>query len=137
MMKIISSQVRLTRARAKLTQVDVAERVGMAVRVYGRLERGKILPRVETLRKLSMALGASADELLMLEPVAVTPRAPSPPTPGDNPEIRRLLRRVIKLDRRSLSLLTVFAEAISDEPILPEPGSELQSGIRPQSGAGA
>ena len=41
---------RAARQRLNLTQEDVAERIGIATEVYGRLERGNMLPSVPTFR---------------------------------------------------------------------------------------
>ena len=48
---ILGAVARTARMRAGLTQEDVAERIGMASEVYGRMERGQMLPRVEKLLK--------------------------------------------------------------------------------------
>lgn len=44
--------VRAARMRVGLTQVELAESIGTAPEVYGRLERGKMLPSVPTLFRL-------------------------------------------------------------------------------------
>ena len=51
----LGKTARAARLLAKLTQADVAERVGIATEVYGRLERGAMLPSAPTLRKLCSA----------------------------------------------------------------------------------
>lgn len=110
----IGSAARAARQRARLTQADVAERVGIASEVYGRLERGLMLPSVVTLRNLCAALAASADELLGLrEPDGSWVAAEPPPSYGDSPELRRLIRRAQGLDRRKLRLLTLLAAALA------------------------
>ncbi|HLL82141.1 MAG TPA: helix-turn-helix transcriptional regulator [Longimicrobium sp.] len=109
----IGSAARAARQRARLTQADVAERLGIASEVYGRLERGLMLPSVVTLRKLCVALAVPADELLGLREPDGSFVAEPPPSYGDSPELRRLLRRVQQLDRRKLRLLTLLAAALS------------------------
>ena len=102
---------RAARQRLNLTQEDVAERIGIATEVYGRLERGNMLPSVPTFRKLCAVLGLSADEALGLSsgsPVEWTP--PPPPPEGSEPaELRRLLRRARQLDRNSIRVLSLVA----------------------------
>jgi transcriptional regulator with XRE-family HTH domain len=56
----IGATAREARKRAKLTQEDVAERLGVAPEVYGRMERGVIMPSVSRLKKLCEVLGVSA-----------------------------------------------------------------------------
>ena len=53
-----------------LSQAEVAARIGKAQPYYGRLERGKALPSLETLSDLMRALGVSADALLDTENLA-------------------------------------------------------------------
>ncbi|WP_095977107.1 helix-turn-helix transcriptional regulator [Melittangium boletus] len=102
---------RAARQRLNLTQEDVAERVGIATEVYGRLERGNMLPSVPTFRKLCAVLSLSADEALGLASeasVSWTP-PPSPPEASEPAELRRLLRRARSLDRNSLRVLSLVA----------------------------
>jgi transcriptional regulator with XRE-family HTH domain len=111
--KALGKAAREARIRAKLTQADVAERVELASEVYGRLERGIMLPSVPTLRRLSLALGVSADELLSLqaESGAVVPE---PLPPEDPPEIRRLLRRARAMNPRRQRLLASLARELAE-----------------------
>ncbi|NOK15145.1 helix-turn-helix domain-containing protein, partial [Corallococcus exercitus] len=62
----VGAAARAARLRAGLTQADVADRVGIASEVYGRLERGKMMPSVPTLFRLCLALQLSADASLGL-----------------------------------------------------------------------
>lgn len=114
---IIGTAVRAARQRLELTQADVAERVGIATEVYGRLERGHMLPSVRTLRKLCLVLNCSSDVLLgMSATPAVEGGAPQlaedPPEYRDRPEVRRLMRTVRKLDNPRLRLLGQVAHAL-------------------------
>lgn len=109
----IGAACRAARQKLQLTQEDVAERVGLATEVYGRLERGNMTPSVPTLRKLCLCLNLSADVALALDDTAELP--PRPITEEeDSPDVRRLLRRVRELppDRVKilLRLVNVFAE---------------------------
>ncbi|HYO56219.1 helix-turn-helix transcriptional regulator [Archangium sp.] len=103
---------RAARQRLNLTQEDVAERIGIATEVYGRLERGNMLPSVPTFRKLCSALALSADEALGLSDAEKSiPWTPPPPPPeaSEPAELRRLLRRARQLDRNSLRVLSLVA----------------------------
>lgn len=62
----IGSAVREARWRAALTQTQVAESVGLHPLAYSRLERGRLLPSVNTLIQLTEVLNTSADVLLGL-----------------------------------------------------------------------
>ncbi|MHB8877531.1 MAG: helix-turn-helix transcriptional regulator [Myxococcaceae bacterium] len=111
----LGAAARAARVRAALTQADVAERIGISTEVYGRLERGTVLPSVGTLRKLCRTLGVSADPLLGLDgglapvPLASEPAAPYP----DPPDLRRLMRRLRKLDRKQLRLISLLAAQLA------------------------
>lgn len=110
----IGTAARAARVRADLTQEDVAERVGLATEVYGRLERGGMLPSVPTLRKLCEALRIPSDVLLGLVPAQEnfwTKDTPSKPT-EEPAEIRRLVRTVKKLEPAEFRLLSLMATGL-------------------------
>ena len=97
----VGTAARAARVRLGLTQADVAERVGIAMEVYSRMERGKVLPSVTTLRRLCQVLRIGADTLLGLEVEALD--APmeegAAAAPGeDPPRLRRLVRALRALD---------------------------------------
>lgn len=99
--------------RLELTQADVAERIDVATEVYGRLERGGMLPSVQTLLKLCHELNVSSDELLGLSLHGPSPRtAEAPSAPSERPEIRRLLRSLRQLDSSHMKLLGLVAKAL-------------------------
>ena len=62
----ISVRLRQARSQAspRLTQAQLAEKVGIARSAYERIESGKGLPRADTLQRLSRVLDVSADWLL-------------------------------------------------------------------------
>jgi transcriptional regulator with XRE-family HTH domain len=60
----IGSAAREARTQLGLTQAEVAEKLGLAHMVYSRLERGKMLPSVQTLLRMCSVLRISSDELL-------------------------------------------------------------------------
>ena len=63
----LGEALREARLKAELTQADVADRVGVATEVYGRIERGNLTPSVPNLRKLCMVLRVDASAALGLE----------------------------------------------------------------------
>jgi len=52
------------RKAAAWTQAEVAERVGIASQVYGRLERGEMRPSIDSFRNLVLVLGVAPEEAL-------------------------------------------------------------------------
>lgn len=102
----IGAAAREARKQAKLTQEEVAERVGIAPEVYGRIERGVIMPSVPTLKKICQALGVSASGLLGIEvKQSPAPSAPRKARKEDPPEFRKLLRRLRTLDKAQLAAI--------------------------------
>jgi transcriptional regulator with XRE-family HTH domain len=96
-----------------MTQADVAERVDMAVEAYGRLERGRVLPRASTLVVLSRELAVSTDQLLglmALESKRTGEAQGSYET--SSPQLRRLVHKLERVSARHLRLLTQLANAL-------------------------
>jgi transcriptional regulator with XRE-family HTH domain len=111
----LGAVARAARMRAGLTQEDVAERIGMASEVYGRMERGQMLPRVENLRRLCVVLNVPPHELLGLEPLggeASFPWEELKPRGDDTADMRRLLRRMRSLSPNQVKLLSLIAGAM-------------------------
>ena len=110
----IGTAARAARVRANLTQEDVAERVGLATEVYGRLERGGMLPSVPTLKKLCETLRIPSDVLLGLTPAQENFWTKEPaPRPVEEPgEIRRLVRTVKRLEPAEFRLLSLMATGL-------------------------
>lgn len=114
--KAMGDMARAARMREGLTQADVAERIGVATEVYGRLERGMLMPSVPTLRRLCLALRLQADVLLSLGTAPPPPWAEEP-TAGapEEPQMRRLLRHVRKLNVPQLRALSLVAATLHGE----------------------
>jgi transcriptional regulator with XRE-family HTH domain len=111
----IGNAARAARIRANLTQEDVAERVGVATEVYGRLERGGMLPSVPTLKKLCETLSIPSDVVLGLQsaPENHYVKPEPPPRPVEEPaEIRRLVRTVKQLEPSEFRLLSLMATGL-------------------------
>ncbi len=109
----LGSVAREARTRAGLTQEEVAERVGIATEVYGRLERGNMLPSLPSLMRLCRALALDANPLLGFSssapPAWLTLEIPGEDEP---PVVRRLLRTLRRLKPRQLTALSHVARAL-------------------------
>ncbi|MDC0712781.1 helix-turn-helix transcriptional regulator [Stigmatella sp. ncwal1] len=64
----LGANMRDARKRMGLTQVEMAERIRMPVDLYGRLERGETLPRLDNFVTICQVLGEMSDQLLGLSP---------------------------------------------------------------------
>jgi transcriptional regulator with XRE-family HTH domain len=106
----------VARERAGLTQAEVSSQVGVVTAVYGRIERGGMMPSVPTLYRICMALGLSANTVLGLG------TEPSPlPTPAaavreeEPPELRRLARLLPVLSPEAMRCMSAIATAFADK----------------------
>ncbi|WP_309896237.1 helix-turn-helix transcriptional regulator [Archangium sp.] len=88
----LGATARAARERLGLTQAQVAQRTGIAPNLYGRIERGGMMPAVPTLRKLALTLVISADALLALRREDVTASVQAPAPQGQlSPELLHLV----------------------------------------------
>jgi len=114
----IGQRLRLARRQGAWTQADAAERAGIAPEVYGRLERGRMVPRSDTLASLAQGLGVSSDALLGLSPPREADgRDPLRLTTEDlqvlgRPEVRRLARQLCALPTEILKMMGVLLAAL-------------------------
>jgi len=113
--KHLGGVARKARLLAKLTQADVAERIGLATEVYGRIERGGMLPSVPTLIKLCFALGEDANSLLgisfglpLLAESGVTHEKEE-----ETPRLRQVLRNLRRLTPRQLNCVGHVASTLA------------------------
>ncbi|QRK09165.1 helix-turn-helix transcriptional regulator [Archangium violaceum] len=109
----LAAVVREARKTAELTQADVADRVGIVTEVFGRLERGYLLPSVPTFRRLCRVLRLDANIVLGLD----VEKAPSwlkvpEPEADDPPELRRLVRTLRRMDAAQVSVMLSTANAL-------------------------
>lgn len=109
----LGAQLRRARTRLELTQEQVARAVGFVPTVYGRIERGDMLPSVPKLRELCVVLGISADLLLSLS----SPNDASAPTASEEPDElsaahRRLAMLVRDLPPNRLRLFRVALQTL-------------------------
>lgn len=113
--KRLGEVARAARLQAGLTQVDVAERIGMATEVYGRLERGLMLPSVLSLWRLCVTLRIPADHLLGFSSEQPPSWAPTPPVERESAQVRRLMRSVRKLKASQLRTLRLMVASLLRE----------------------
>jgi len=113
--KHLGRVARTARTVAKLTQADVAERVGIATEVYGRLERGGMLPSVPTLRKLCAVLHADANALLGLKAGVplLSVGEPELEKGKDSPRVRQVLRHLRRLTPAQLNAVGHVASTLA------------------------
>jgi transcriptional regulator with XRE-family HTH domain len=100
-----------------LTQAEVADGIRIATEVYGRMERGRMLPSVPTLLRMCITLRCRPDELMGFSPEPSPQAGPYragklPEGLEDSPDVRRLLRHLKRLDPRKLKLLTEVTAAV-------------------------
>lgn len=109
----IGAVVRAARLRQQLTQAEVAQSIGTASAVYGRLERGDLLPSVITLRRLCLSLGESANTLLELNDVDMPAWVVlAQQERGEFAQVRRLLQLTQYLDDERLALMVQMAQVL-------------------------
>jgi transcriptional regulator with XRE-family HTH domain len=104
----IGEHARRARLALQLTQEDVAERVGVSLEFYSRLERGGTLPSVPTLHRLVAALDVSADVLLGRAVLEAPPLRIEDSGSADDVRrrlLRRILRRLEDADEPTLDLV--------------------------------
>ena len=66
--KRLGEVARNAREGLGITQAEVAARAGLTAPVYGRIERGGMMPSVPSLRRVAIALGVPPDALLDMSP---------------------------------------------------------------------
>jgi transcriptional regulator with XRE-family HTH domain len=117
LMKSLGEVARVARERLGLTQAQVARQLGIAPNVYGRIERGHMMPAVPTLRRLALVLGLSADVLLALSRTDVAPSLEAP-TPENNlsPELRQTVRMLRGWSPAKVKWLNRILKAMENVP---------------------
>lgn len=63
----IGERIKAARIAAKMTQAELAEKLGVAYQNIGQIESGKRNPKVDTLQKIADALGVRTSELFGIE----------------------------------------------------------------------
>ena len=116
----LGDAARAARLRMGLTQAEVAKKVRLKPGVYGRIERGAMVPSVPTLRRICETLGISSDVLLSLGSQGHEETAPTPPPgAGEHPELSRIIHILQGWPPERLALLRKLLETaaphLSDE----------------------
>jgi transcriptional regulator with XRE-family HTH domain len=106
----LGAAARDARRQRGLTQAEVADRIGIAMEVYGRIERGVLLPSIQTFLGMCHVLEADPRVLLgLMSPGS----APGPQqTPEDPPHLRRLTRLARELDEVEVIALQGVAKVM-------------------------
>jgi transcriptional regulator with XRE-family HTH domain len=60
----IAENLKEIRQKRGLTQVEVADKAGLHVNSYAKIERGEAMPEVETLGKIAKALRVKSSDIL-------------------------------------------------------------------------
>jgi transcriptional regulator with XRE-family HTH domain len=120
LMRSIGRAARLARRARKLTQEDVADRVGVSTQFYGRIERGNTLPSVTTLRRMLEVLDLSADELLGALDLGAAGTDQGNRAEDDDPQLAQdlespRLRRLMRFLRRASPVTLRVVEVLLDE----------------------
>lgn len=102
----IGERIRDRRRARGMTQLDLADAVGLTVESVSRAERGTIQPKVETLRKIAAALGTTLDAFAGDQSESTDEKR------ADPPELLRLRRQLARLDRRALRRILAIVELI-------------------------
>ncbi|GAB4525914.1 MAG: hypothetical protein Tsb0020_43840 [Haliangiales bacterium] len=114
----LSAGARRARIELNLTQEKLAERVGLSVGFYARIERGLALPSVASFYRLVVVLDVCADELLNLPDSAQNDnnRHQAADVAAyrelDTLPLRRLMRRLRGASGRTLRLVKLLLEEI-------------------------
>ncbi|QRK12314.1 helix-turn-helix domain-containing protein [Archangium violaceum] len=109
--KYLGKSARAARVHKGFTQAEVAQRAELAVAVYGRIERGEMMPSLPTVQRLCRVLEVDANTLLGFS--SPTPPAwfTSPP-PKERPAVHEFLRTARRMKPRQLRALRSVAQAM-------------------------
>jgi transcriptional regulator with XRE-family HTH domain len=115
----LGAAARQARLQRGLTQAEVAERIGIVMEVYGRLERGVLLPSLPTFLGMCHVLEADPRALLGLMSPSGDPGAQQ--ALGDPPHVRRLTRLARELDKDEVIALLGVAKVMLASRRQPKP----------------
>ena len=62
--ELIGSNIRKIRELQRKTQDEIAEEGGVDVKTIGNIERGKVIPKAQTLANIARNSGTSVDDIL-------------------------------------------------------------------------
>jgi transcriptional regulator with XRE-family HTH domain len=101
-----AAALRTAREASRRSQAELAHRVGLSVEAYGRLERGRVLPRASTLVRLARALNVGIDDLLGLR----EPEGSS--SDGEDLRVRAVIGRLREASPDDLRLLIAVLDEL-------------------------
>jgi transcriptional regulator with XRE-family HTH domain len=105
--KIIGANARACRMRLPATQEEVAERVDLSAQVYARLERGGMLPSLNTLMRLCSLFDVRPDDILLSQGrIVATDTLPIGPADA------RIARAIADLDEEDARLVLALAKRL-------------------------
>lgn len=102
---MLSQRLKELRLNKKLSQVALAEKLGISNGLYNKYEKKDIRPPYETLQKLSEIYGVSIDYILGKDASPNIPTPTSTPAPTDNTITEERLR-ALGIDTDGLENLT-------------------------------
>ncbi|MEM9491579.1 MAG: helix-turn-helix domain-containing protein, partial [Myxococcota bacterium] len=111
----IGKLARKARVSLGLTQEDAAERLGVTVEFYARIERGSAQPSLRTLIRMAVAFELSTDYLIGLSDEEEAPRVVQrylAREPDDPPELKRLIRRLRQGNPGFVELVAILVRSI-------------------------
>jgi transcriptional regulator with XRE-family HTH domain len=115
--RTIGTATRAARVARKLTQEDAADLVGISLEFYARIERGKTLPSVGTLLKISTGLHVAADVLLGIDTLSDAARARLEAAADPEAAItRRLVRRIQRAKPSAIRLVNLLLIELETTP---------------------
>lgn len=104
-MATFAERLKTLREERKLTQVRLAELIGVNPRAYNRWERGNFVPQLDTLIKIADALNVSLDELTGRVQVVQEPTV-------HNPKLHALLKDVDRLPDEDQQALVILMDSL-------------------------
>ena len=104
-MAAFAERLKQLRTERKLTQVRLAELLGVGGRVYHRWENGDATPHLDTLVKIAEVLQVSADELLGIQDVRAESQI-------HNHELHRLYSQIDSLSDDAQQALIVVLDGL-------------------------
>jgi transcriptional regulator with XRE-family HTH domain len=109
----LGSRIKSLRKQAKLTQKDIADKLGMGNSNFGHIENDRVTPTSTDLEKIADILGTNANYLLKGDEYTQS-SDPYALTPKDERDIAKQLER-IKASLESDMALANYGEPIDDE----------------------
>jgi transcriptional regulator with XRE-family HTH domain len=109
---VMGNAARQARRARKLTQQQVAERLGVSVEFYSRMERGLAHPSLELFLRMLDVLGVRADTLLGLDATRLAAPVTVPLTsPDDSRDVRRVVAALQNLPASMLRFVAALLSA--------------------------